>query len=206
MSIYKYLSLLFYLLSHPFLRKSSLINIKYLKAQFSGHSHISIGSRNKFLNYSILKAGNKVDAIVIGSYNVFEEYSVINSQQGQIVIGDRNFIGPGVRIQGFGGVILGNHCMIAANVFISSSNHIFSNPQDLDYLQGEIGNRVAIEDYVWIGANCVITSGVTVAHHSIVGAGSVVTKNIRSYTMVAGVPANAIKKYCFESNKWVAIN
>ena len=52
---------------------------------------------------------------------------------------------------------------------------------------------VVIEDDVWIGANCVILSGVHVGHGAVVAAGSVVTKNVPSYALVAGVPAKVIK-------------
>lgn len=206
MNFNKYLTLLFYLFSYPFLRNGALLNKKCLNARFHGHSHISIGSGNKFSNYSVIQGGDKCDSIIIGSHNLFEEFSFVSSQQGSVKIGSENFIGPGVRIQGFGGVLVGNHCMIAANVFISSSNHNISNPHALDYLRGEIGDKVEIEDYVWIGANCVITSGITVAHHSIVGAGAVVTRSVPSYTMVAGVPAKVIKKYCFEKKVWVSVD
>jgi len=179
------------------------LNKKSIYARFYGHGHISLGSRNKFSAYSVVQAGDSHDAIIIGSNNIFEEFSCVSSQQGQIKIGDNNFVGPAVRIQGFGGVVLGNHCMIAANTFISSSNHNITNPCATDYLHGEIGQEVVIEDYVWIGANCVVTRGVTIGHHSVIGAGSVVTKSIPCYTMVAGSPAKVIKKYCFDKRLWI---
>ena len=201
----KYLQLLFFLFSYPFLGKGKPLNKKCFHAKFYRLGHISIGSRNKFLNYSVLQGGDECESIVIGNNNLFGEFSCVYSQQGKVKIGNDNFIGPGVRIQGFGGVVLSNHCMIAANVFISSSNHDISNPCAIDYLHDEIGGSIVIEDFSWIGANSVITSGVTIGHHSIVGAGSVVTKNIPSYTMVAGVPASVIKRFCFEKKIWVKV-
>ena len=52
---------------------------------------------------------------------------------------------------------------------------------------------IIIEDDVWIGANAIILSGVTIGEGAIIGAGSVVTKNVEPYTIFAGNPAKKIK-------------
>ena len=57
---------------------------------------------------------------------------------------------------------------------------------------------VIIKDDVWIGAGVIILSGVTVGECSVIGAGSVVTKNVNPYTVVAGVPARKIKDIILE--------
>lgn len=57
---------------------------------------------------------------------------------------------------------------------------------------------VIIKDDVWIGAGVIILSGVTVGECSVIGAGSVVTKNVEPYTVVAGVPARKIKDIVLE--------
>lgn len=63
------------------------------------------------------------------------------------------------------------------------SNHAFE-PMKMTY----IGNDV------WIGTNCILKSGITVGDGAIIGMGSVVTKSVEPYTIVAGVPAKIIKK------------
>ena len=93
--------------------------------------------------------------------------------------------------------------MIAANTFISSSNHCIDNPISENYLKKEIGKKVIIEDSVWIGANCVITAGTHIKSCSIIGAGSVVTKDIEPYCMVAGNPAKIIKKFDHTKREWI---
>jgi acetyltransferase-like isoleucine patch superfamily enzyme len=55
---------------------------------------------------------------------------------------------------------------------------------------------------LWIGANAVITAGVTIGKHSIIAAGAVVTKNIPPYSVAVGNPARVIKQYNFTSQKW----
>ena len=58
---------------------------------------------------------------------------------------------------------------------------------------------VIIEDDVWIGTGVIILKGVTIGTGSIVAAGAVVTKNVESYTIVAGIPAKIVKRR-FESD------
>ena len=55
------------------------------------------------------------------------------------------------------------------------------------------GGRIIIEEDVWIGSNCNILPNVLIGKGSIIGAGSVVTKNIPEYSIAAGVPAKVIK-------------
>jgi acetyltransferase-like isoleucine patch superfamily enzyme len=55
---------------------------------------------------------------------------------------------------------------------------------------------------VWIGANVVVVAGVTIGKHAIVAAGSIVTKNVPAYSVVAGNPARIIKQYNTVTGKW----
>ena len=61
---------------------------------------------------------------------------------------------------------------------------------------------VTIGDDSWIGANAVITSGVTLGKHVVVAAGSVVTKDVPDYSIVAGNPARILKQYNSNTNRW----
>ena len=136
--------------------------------------------------------------ILIGNNNTIASYSIMKSHGGYIKMGNENFIGERVQIQGRGGVEIGNNCMIAANTFISSSNHNFENPLADNYLRKEIPAKTKIDDFVWIGANSVIVAGVTIGHHVIIGAGTIVTKDIEPYSMVVGNPGKVIKKFSFD--------
>ena len=59
--------------------------------------------------------------------------------------------------------------------------------------QGHICKNIMIEDVVWLGANVVVLGGVTIGKGCVIGAGSVVTKNIEAYSIAVGVPAKVIK-------------
>jgi len=69
-------------------------------------------------------------------------------------------------------------------------------------LQKVTTKPIVIEDEAWIGANAVITAGVTVGKHSVVAAGAVVTKDIPPYSIAVGNPARVIKRYNFETGIW----
>jgi len=61
-------------------------------------------------------------------------------------------------------------------------------------IEGLNERPIKICDDAWIGAKCIILPGVTIGEAAIIGAGSVVTKNVDPYTLVAGNPAKFIKK------------
>ena len=62
--------------------------------------------------------------------------------------------------------------------------------------------NVVIEDGVWLGQRVCVLSGVTIGAHSIIGANSVVTKNIPPYCIAVGAPARVIKCWNFEAAEW----
>jgi len=136
----------------------------------------------------------------LGDGSVIEDFSTINNGVGDVFIGDRTIIGLGNTV--IGPVNIGNDVMFAQNVVVSAMNHGYEDINVPPSKQKDIIKLITIEDEVWIGANCVITIGVTVGKHSIVGAGSVVTKDIPPYCIAVGNPAKVIKKYNMETAAW----
>ncbi|MDE5561229.1 MAG: sugar O-acetyltransferase [Bacteroidaceae bacterium] len=102
-----------------------------------------------------------------------------------IVIGSGTFINMGCTFQDWGGIKIGNDCLIGHNCTICTVNHSKSPESRGDMCCSPvlIGNRV------WIGANVTILPGVIIGDGAIVAAGAVVTKNVPAGTIVAGVPA-----------------
>lgn len=85
------------------------------------------------------------------------------------------------------GITIGDHAGIAANVQLLSNNH---DPYDLDVLTCK---PVEIGDYAWIGAGATVLPGVRVGRHAVIGAASVVTKDVPDYAVAVGNPARVIK-------------
>ena len=136
----------------------------------------------------------------VGADSLIEDYSTINNAVGDVIIGDRSLIGLGNTI--IGPVIIGNDVMLAQNVGVSGLNHGYEDVDVPISRQQCTTATIVIEDESWIGANTVITSGIHIGKHAVVAAGSVVTKDIPPYTVVAGNPARMIKQFNFKTGAW----
>ena len=100
---------------------------------------------------------------------------------------------------------IGHDTFIGPNVLVTNENHGL-DPTIMNYgLQPLLVGDVIIENNCWIGGHVIILPGVIVGHHSIVGAGSVVTKSIPAYSIAAGNPARVIKKWDFTLRKWINV-
>jgi galactoside O-acetyltransferase len=91
-----------------------------------------------------------------------------------------------------GGIIFGNNVLVGPYTIIHSGNHRFKDASLPIFKQGFEFKTITIEDDVWIAAHCTILSGVKLGKGSVVAAGSVVTKDVPPYAVVAGVPAKII--------------
>ncbi len=123
--------------------------------------------------------------------SVFGGFTVVNRKN--VRIGQNCAINHGVFILG------SNEIIIGANVILSTGSMLIDTGLDVDsYLKHAsrqyIESFIHIEDNVWIGAGAIILAGVTIGRNSIVGAGSVVTKDVSAYCVVAGNPARVIRR------------
>ena len=139
----------------------------------------------------------------IGNYSTVEDFATVNNGVGPVHIGNNSRIGIGNVI--IGPVKIGNNVILAQNIVMSGLNHNYKDITIPIYLQGETTAPIIIEDNCWIGANVVITAGVTIGKHSVVAGGAVVTKNIPPHCVAAGNPAKVIKRYNENSLEWESI-
>lgn len=140
------------------------------------------------------------NGFVLGAGSIIEDFSVVNNGVGDVFIGERSIIGLGNVI--IGPVKIGNDVMLAQHIVVSGLNHGYEDITIAPSKQPVSCKQIIIKDKVWIGANAVITAGTTIGEHAVVGAGSVVTKDVPDYTIVAGNPAKPIKKYNHNSKAW----
>ena len=133
-------------------------------------------------------------SITIGAKVTLADGVLIATYGGSVEIGDQAYIGPYAILYGHGGLVIGRNTMIAGHTVIVPANHGF---QSLGVpMRDQPLTRVGIEigDDVWIGAGCKILDGVRIGSGSIIGAGSVVTKDIDPGSVAVGVPAEVIRR------------
>jgi acetyltransferase-like isoleucine patch superfamily enzyme len=162
-------------------------------------NHLSVGSNFiaeeyceiNCLSVNGIKFGNKV---TIGSYALIRPTGKYGGEPGMgLIVGDNSNIGPFAYIGCSGMITIGNNVMISPRVSIYAENHNFSQTDISMKEQGVTREEVIIEDDCWIAANSVVLAGVKIGKGSIVAAGSVVTKDVPPYSIVAGSPARIIK-------------
>lgn len=119
---------------------------------------------------------------------------------GKIYIGNNVNIGLNSNISSCNKVVIKDNVLIGRNVMINDNSH-GSTSNITDIIDAPIYRPIVskgpiiIGENVWIGENVAILGGVRVGHNSIIGANSVVTKDIPSFCIAGGVPARIIKRY-----------
>lgn len=193
-----------------FFLKTKVKSIK--KCDKSEYITLPHSSNISGLNISVRNPLEGKKYIEIGENSQISGSFIFEIEQGKITIGSRTFIGGGMficidEIQIGNDVMFSWGCTVADN---NSHSHIWSERKNdvLDWKKGldenKIGvykdwsnvkkGKVTIKDKAWIGFNCIILKGVTVGEGAIIGAGSVVTKDVPDWTIVAGNPAKIIRE------------
>lgn len=114
--------------------------------------------------------------------------------RGRVIMGEFSSIAQNCTLTGGDvGIHIGRDVMIAPNVVIVAFNHIFKDINAPIRTQGDMEMSIEIGDDVWIGANCTICAGVKIGKGVIVGANSLVNKNIDDFSIIGGVPAKTLK-------------
>lgn len=150
------------------------------------------------ISNSKIKVGQKQIRAFCGKLMLEKCGKNVNIQKGavfstHVALGDYSGIGINARIKGK--CTIGKHVMMGPDCTIYTRNHNFSDITKPMMEQGYAEEKeVIIGDDVWIGGNVTILPGVKIGSHSIIGACSVVTKDVPEYAIVAGNPAQ-IKKY-----------
>ncbi|GLY08105.1 sugar O-acetyltransferase [Actinoplanes sp. NBRC 101535] len=95
--------------------------------------------------------------------------------------GERVFINQGCYFLDFGGITIGDRVLIGPRVTLTTAGHPVDPGERFAFITHA---PIVIEDDVWIGAAATITSGVTIGHGSVVGAGAVIAKDVPPLTVV----------------------
>jgi acetyltransferase-like isoleucine patch superfamily enzyme len=173
-------------------------------------SKVAIISQNAFIHLGarVSNARKVREAILIGEHTHVRGELLIFAHDGNISIGDWSYIGKGTRIWSGKQIVIGNRVLIAhnVNIFDNLTHPIDAQARHSHYVevvtQGSPSvihvdlseKQVIIGDDVWIGCQSIIMRGVSIGNGAIIAAGSVVTKDVPAYTMVAGNPARMIRE------------
>lgn len=104
-------------------------------------------------------------------------------------IGDYTWIGEHVWIDNLANVSIGSHCCISQGAMLLTGNHDYRK-STFDLVIGEI----KLENGSWVGAKCTVCPGVTLHEHAVLAVGSVATKNLESFGIYQGNPAEKIRE------------
>ena len=114
-----------------------------------------------------------------------------NGHQGSIKIGDNVLIMNGVRVSSASEIVIGDDCMLANFCYIMDAD--WHDIYDRTSSPGKTA-PVILERGVWVGDSAIICKGVRIGENSIIGAGSVVRKDVPPNCVVIGNPARVVKK------------
>jgi acetyltransferase-like isoleucine patch superfamily enzyme len=141
---------------------------------------------------------------VLGEWSTIEDFSCVNNAMGPVIIGSQTRIGLSNTI--IGPVTIGNNVNIAQHVVMSGLNHGYEDISVAPRSQTCSTATIHIADDCWIGANVVITAGVIIGKHCVIAAGSIVTKSVPEFSIVAGNPAKIIKQYNVVTAQWEKVS
>jgi acetyltransferase-like isoleucine patch superfamily enzyme len=141
-------------------------------------------------------AARQLERLLVSKNVAFQrdvKISLSPETSGVLLIGENSYVGDGCFLSVHASVNIGSNVMIGAYSYITSAVHRIADANRPMISQGFAGRTVNISDDVWIGTGSIILPGVTVGKGSVIGAGSVVTKDVPSMEIWGGVPAQKIR-------------
>lgn len=177
------------LLKKIFQRAVNVYRVALLKLKFRG----SIRGRGISIDRGVRfeRSGNGI--IVLNGPTWFQQYISLQAYGGQIKIGEKTSIGSFTIIAAMMKISIGSSCMIAESVSIRDHDHVFDN-SDIPFRdQGWSCKPIEIGNNVWLGAKVTVLKGCKIGDNVIIGANSVVTRDIPSNSVAVGCPARVIR-------------
>lgn len=177
-----------------FARIGKSVNIQP-NVRFIGTDTIEIGDNVRIYSGSyISNKGNQICLERNVSIDRGVDIRAYDHKGGGIYIGEDTYIGPYVCMAGPGLIRIGRDCMIASHSSLYANNHVFADPNRKFREQGLSIKGIVIEDDCWLGTGVRVLDGVTIGRGSVIGAGSVVTKDIPPFSVAVGTPAKVIRR------------
>lgn len=168
--------------------------------QISHGKHITCGKNVKFEDFSEIH-GLCSDGLVFGDYVTISRGVMIrpSSYYGGdlgkgLVMGEHSSIGPYGYIGCSGKITIGKNVMFGPKCSLFAENHNFSDTESSIKSQGVNQKGITVEDDCWIGSNVVILDGVTIGKGSVIGAGTLITKDVPAGSVVMDKREKRVKE------------
>ena len=183
----------------PFLKHSSGLLLMGKHVQISHGKHISCGKNVKFEDYSEIH-GLASEGLIFGNNVTISRGVMIrpSSYYGGdlgkgLEIGDNSSIGPYGYVGCSGKIVIGKNVMFGPKCSLFAENHNFQDTDSTIKSQGVNQKGIVIEDDCWIGSNVIILDGVRIGSGSVIGAGTLVTKDVPAGSVVVDKRMRIIK-------------
>ena len=167
-----------------FMKKAKGLFLVGKKVNISHGRHISCGKNVKFEDYVEIH-GLCSDGIIMGDNVTISRGVMIrpSSYYGGdlghgLIIGDNSSIGPHGYVGCSGKIVIGKNVMFGPKCSMFAENHVFGNAEVTIKSQGVKQRGIVIEDDCWIGSNVIILDGVKIGKGSVIGAGTIITKDV----------------------------
>lgn len=164
--------------------------------------NIKCGKNVKFEDYSEIHGltSNGLifgDNVTIGRGTMIRPSSYYGKDLGfGLIMGSNSSIGPNSYVGCSGKIIIGKNVMFGPRCSLFAENHNFSNINSTIKSQGVSNKGIIVEDDCWIGSNTIILDGVRIGRGSVIGAGTLVTKDIKPYSVVMDKRQKLQKERC----------
>lgn len=145
------------------------------------------------------------DRVTIREFAWLQRTSRLEEPGREITIGNGTYIGPRVILGAAAPLVIGEHCLIGADVHFIAENHRFRDPGDIGD-QGVQRSGIRIGNNCWIGNGVKILDGVIVGEGAVLAAGAVVTKPVPAREVWAGVPARRLSARPSDSSAGASTN
>lgn len=148
-------------------------------------------------------AGISIGAFVkIGAWAVLE--ALVPERGVTLRVEDGAYIGNFPRITAVGEVVIGEEAMLSDRVYVSDTNHVYEDVSQPIKRQGlRDGRRVEIGRGAWVGVGAAIVGNVRIGENAVVAANTVVRQDVADFTIVAGNPAQVVRRHDGERWQWM---